>query len=80
MSGQARIIPDLYEPDKVAMKVLPDEPATEEEDRRKTMFEVVHKFTEGRRAFKKRIIEDVMAAAFPNLDGECQLIHKQHSV
>jgi hypothetical protein len=34
------------------------------------MFETIHKFTEGRRAYKNQIISEVMAAAFPNMEGE----------
>ena len=70
MKSQARIIPDLYQQDQVIKKVnSEDNPATEEDDGRETMFETIHKFTEGRRAYKKKIIADVMAAAFPNMEG-----------
>eukprot|EP00603_Paraphysomonas_imperforata_P001271 CAMPEP_0114431120 /NCGR_PEP_ID=MMETSP0103-20121206/10424_1 /TAXON_ID=37642 ORGANISM="Paraphysomonas imperforata, Strain PA2" /NCGR_SAMPLE_ID=MMETSP0103 /ASSEMBLY_ACC=CAM_ASM_000201 /LENGTH=302 /DNA_ID=CAMNT_0001600651 /DNA_START=44 /DNA_END=952 /DNA_ORIENTATION=- len=68
MRAQPRIIPDLYQPDQVVKKTDPNEPATEEDDGRETMFETIHRFTEGRRAYKKKIISEVMAAAFPNLE------------
>ena len=69
MKQRARIIPDLYEPDRPA-KREEHGPATDEDDGRETMFETIHKFTEGRRAYKNQIISEVMAAAFPNMEGE----------
>jgi hypothetical protein len=70
MKPQVRIIPDLYQPDQVVKKVNPGAGGPEEDDDgRLTMFETIHKFTEGRRAYKKKIIADVMAAAYPNMEG-----------
>lgn len=71
MKSQNRIIPDLYQQDFIPEKITESgDPATEEDDGRKTMFETINKFTEGRRAYKKKIISDVMAAAFPNIEGK----------
>ena len=70
MKSQARIIPDLYQQDQAIKKVNVEEnKSAEEDDGRETMFETIHKFTEGRRAYKKKIISDVMAAAYPNMEG-----------
>lgn len=69
--GGVRIIPDLYEEDQPRVENITTTPESSEtsieNDERATIFEMVHKFTEGRRAFKKRIVQEVMEAAYPNI-------------
>ncbi len=78
LTSRPRIIPDLYAPDvnnsnpsptKDGKKSDTKSKKPEDEDTRATMFEIIHKFTVGRRAYKKRIIQQVMDAAYPNIEG-----------